>query len=126
VGPPETRAARPPAAAGGGPGTSSLLPRTGDDVTTVSGDGSRATAPLVAHAQLLLAGPNAVFDRLLVRHCPVDSCAYSHLHYVPVGSWRQPLVRAPRCRPSLRYRIEIVDVLPAVVVSAGQRRRGAA
>ena len=64
-----------------------------------------------------------MFDRLLVRTCPVPGCSYAHLHYVPLGSWREPLVRAPQCRPWLRYRIEVVDVLPAVPALAGQRRR---
>ena len=81
---------------------------------------------LVAHALVLLAGPDAVFDRLLVRTCPVPGFHYSHLHFVPLGSWRQPLVRAPRCRPSLRYIVEVVDVLPAVPALTGQRSRGAA
>jgi hypothetical protein len=81
---------------------------------------------LVAHALVLLAGPDAVFDRLLVRTCPVPGCHYSHLHYVPVGSWRQPVVRAPRCRPWLSYRIEIVDVVPAVGAQAVQRRQAGA
>lgn len=87
------------------------------------GQGSRSPALLVAHALVLLAGPHAVFDRLLVRICPVPGCAYSHLHHVPAGAWRQPLIRAPRCRPHLRYRIEVGDVLPAVPALTGQRRR---
>ena len=120
--PPETREARTPAA-GGGPGTSAaLLPR---DAINLAADRSRAARVLVAHALVLLAGPDAVFDRLLVRTCPVPGCSYAHLHYVPLGAWRQPLVRAPRCRPSLRYRIEVVDVVPATA-AAGQRKRGAA
>jgi hypothetical protein len=95
-------------------------------MTTVARDRSGPAALLVAHALVLLAGPDAVYDRLLVRHCPVPGCAYAHLHYVPLGAWRQPLVRAPRCRPSLRYRVEVTDVLPGAVALTGQRKRGAA
>lgn len=86
---------------------------------------SRSRTPIVAHAVVLRAGPDAVYDRLLVRACPVADCHYAHLHYVPLGAWRAPLVRAPRCRPWLRYRVEVVDVVPATAV-AGQRKRSAA
>lgn len=120
--PPRNESGPAPAAASGTPGSNSLLPRA---AINLAADRSRNARALVAHALLLLAGPDAVFDRLLVRTCPAG-CHYSHLHFVPLGAWRQPLVRAPRCRPWLRYRIEIVDVLPAVPDLAGQRRRGAA
>lgn len=110
-----------------GPGVTTPEPVTTKIAETAKSrdqdQGSAVPTAMVAHAVVLLAGPTAVFDRLMVRVCPVEGCSYSHLHLVPVGAWREPLFRAPRCRPSLRYRIEIVDVLPAVPALAGQRRR---
>lgn len=111
---------------GGGPGVTHPEPVEKKITTAKQPDRdqrSRSAAVLVAHALVLLSGPDAVYDRLLVRTCPVPGCSYAHLHHVPIGAWRQPLVRAPRCRPWLRYRIEVVDVLPAVPALAGQQRR---
>jgi hypothetical protein len=84
---------------------------------------NRPAAPVVAPALAILAGPTAAFDRLLVRVCPLPGCGRPHVHHAPRGQWREPAIRAPRCAPHRRYRLEVVDVLPT---ASGQRRRGAA
>jgi hypothetical protein len=81
-----------------------------------------ATTALMAFAMVLLGGPSAVFDRLLVKSCPLN-CGYAHVHHVPVGSWREPVMRPPRCRPHLRYRVEVTTVVPAARPIVGQRKR---
>ena len=91
-----------------------------DRVTTSAPSASAATLPLQT-AILLLAVAGALFDRLLVRSCVYCGCA--HLHYLPVGGETSGIVRAPRCRPSRRYVVEVVDVLPVPATVAGQRRR---
>lgn len=78
----------------------------------------------VVRAVLLLAVAGALYDRLLVRTC--CWCGYAHLHYLPVGGETSGIVRAPRCRPSRRYSVEVVDVLPVALVGGGLRKRGAA
>ena len=78
----------------------------------------------VAHVTVLLAGPGAIFDRLLLRSC---TCGYAHVFHVPAGAWRRELVvRTPRCHPRRPHRIEVVDVLPAAAVAGQRRRAGAA
>jgi hypothetical protein len=90
--------------------------------TTHQRSENTSAASMVAFATVLLGGPSAVFDRLLVKVCPLE-CGYAHVHHVPVGSWRDPVTRPPRCAPHRRYQLEVVTVLPAVPALAGQRRR---
>ena len=103
-------------------------PRTTGGPATTAHQRPQSTSPaavLAAFATVLLGGPNAIFDRVMVKACPLY-CGAVHVHYVSVGLWRKPLVRAPRCAPSRRYRLDVVDVLPAVPALVGQRKRGVA
>jgi hypothetical protein len=79
---------------------------------------------LIGFVTILLGGPGAAQDRAMLRDCPLN-CGAVHVFYVRTGMWRggQPLVRAPRCAPHRRMRLEVVDVLPAAVPVAGTRRR---
>jgi hypothetical protein len=72
--PPETREARPPAAAGGGPGTSSALLPRGDDVTT--GVSDQPTAHAVAAVTVDQPCPG----RRLWQYRVVDRRGHVHLH----------------------------------------------
>ncbi len=89
--------------------------------------GTSAAALLVGFVCILLGGPAAAQDRAMLRDCPL-TCGAVHMFYVPAGTWRrgEPIIRAPRCAPHRRMRLEVTDILPAVPALAGQRRRGAA
>jgi hypothetical protein len=73
---------------------------------------------------MLLAAPGAVFDRALIKHCPLG-CGYTHIHHIPAGTWRRtPIVRAARCAPHRQIQLEVVNALPAT--TAGHRKRWSA
>ena len=91
-----------------------------------AGPAVASAAPLVAFAKVLLGDMHAAQDQLVVEHCPVPGCNYAHRHVVPAGLWRQPLLKAPRCKPWLRYRVEVVSVVPVPATVAGSRRRAGA
>jgi hypothetical protein len=78
----------------------------------------------VVFAWQLRAVAGATFDRVMVRAC--CWCGFAHLHYVPVGSRLEQIVRSPRCARHRHYAIEIVDVIPAAAVPGQRRRAGAA
>jgi hypothetical protein len=88
---------------------------------------SATAAVLVGLVRIMLGGPAAAQDRAMLNPCPFD-CGAVHVFYVPAGAWRkdQPIIRAPRCAPHRRMRLEVVDVLPAPGPVAGQRKRGGA
>src|SRR4051812_7806794 len=105
--------------ASGGPGHHPDAPATRKTSATVTQHdrphGTSGAAVLVALATVLLGGPSAVLDRLLVDPCPTG-CGYVHICHIPAGAWRrcEPIVRAPRCAPHRRMQLQVVDVLPAV------------
>ena len=64
----------------------------------------------VVPALMMLAPPDAVFDRLVVWRC--EWCPFGHVHHLPIGSGESPILRSPGCAPHRQYSVEVVCIMP--------------